>query len=402
MERELRTPTGEPVMASDGINPGGAPCHAAHHRHARQEDPDRTDVTAESRVPSVVVLSRQGAETLAWDDVVRLDRVADVRYHRLRHAPGGAETASLLRGVDILATTNACLPVLDASLLDALPALRAVVLYATGYDHVDVDLLAAHGIALTVLPDYATNAVAEHAMAMLLSMATRLHLAHDRSRRTTPPDASLRGIELAGRTMGVFGVGRIGTRVAQLGAAFGMRVVGHDHSTVAVRAARHNGITMTSRQRLLAEADALMICASHAYDAPPVIGLNELDQMRPDAFVINVARAALVDTTATTAAIRAGAVRGYAVDDVVLDPAEDGDLLAEGRVLQTAHSAWWRDEVLERGRRMWAQHLLAVIEGSPLDAVIRPADTDVRDDDAGADNGWEHVADTEDGLVVAP
>lgn len=79
--------------------------------------------------------------------------------------------------------------------------------------------------------------------------------------------------------------------------------------------------------------------------------------MGADAFLVNVSRAALVDTAAAVAAIRTGARRGYAVDDVVLDPDVDGDLLAQGRVLQTGPSAWWRDEVLERGRPRWARHL---------------------------------------------
>jgi phosphoglycerate dehydrogenase-like enzyme len=97
--------------------------------------------------------------------------------------------------------------------------------------------------------------------------------------------------------------------------------------------------------------------------------------MRRGAFLVNVSRATLVDVAAATTAVRDGRLRGYAVDDVVLDPRVDGDLLAEGRVVQTGHSAWWRDEVLERGRRMWAQHLLAAIEGRPLDAVTWPGRT---------------------------
>lgn len=323
---------------------------------------------------SVAVLSRQGARTLASDDRQRLTRVADIRYHQLEHAPSRVEAAALLAGVDILAATNACLPTLDAALLDALPGLRAVVLYATGYDHLDVDLLASRGVGLCVLPDYATNAVAEHAIAMLMSMATRLHLAHDRSRGVAPPAASLRGVELAGRTMGVVGVGRIGTRVAQLGTALGMRVIGYDHAADAVDAARSSGIAMTARDRVLDAADALMLCASHRFGAPPIIGPPEVDALRPHVFVVNVARADLVDTQRAVAAIRTGRLRGYAVDDVVVDPLVDGDLLAEGRVLQTAHSAWWRDEVLDRGRQMWADHLLAAIAGVPRDSVTWPAD----------------------------
>jgi phosphoglycerate dehydrogenase-like enzyme len=320
----------------------------------------------------VTVLSRQGAQSLAWDDLVRLARVANVRYHAMDQAPSPAEAAALLRGTEILATTNRCLPVLDAALLDRLPDLRAVVLYATGYDHIDVELLASRGVGLSVLPDYATGAVAEHAIAMLLSMATRLHLANDRSRGLIDRDTSLRGIELAGRTVGVLGMGRIGTRVAQLGDAFGMGVMGNDVDEVATAVARGKGIVMTSLRDLLVGSDAVVVCVSHAFRAPAVLGPTELRQVRRGAFLVNVSRATLVDTAAAIAAVRAGRLRGYAVDDVVLDPQVDGDLLAEGRVLQTAHSAWWRDEVLKRGRRMWAHHLLAAIEGGPLDVVTWP------------------------------
>ena len=321
----------------------------------------------------VTVLSRRGAHSLAADDVARLGRVAGVRYHMLDRAPGRAEAILLLRGTEILATTNRCLPELDAALLTALPDLRAVVLYATGYDHIDVDLLASRGVGLSVLPDYATGAVAEHALALLLGLATRLHLAHDRSRGLVGAGTSLRGIELAGRTLGVVGVGRIGTRVAALGEAFGMHVIGTDTDGRAVEAARRRGIAMTTPDELFVGSDALVVCASHAFGAPAAIGATELRRMRRGALLVNVSRATLVDTAAAVAAVRAGRLRGYAVDDIVLDPRVDGDLLSQGRVLQTAHSAWWRDEVLERGRRMWARHLLAAIAGRPLGVVTWPA-----------------------------
>jgi phosphoglycerate dehydrogenase-like enzyme len=82
-----------------------------------------------------------------------------------------------------------------------------------------------------------------------------------------------------------------------------------------------------------------------------------------------VARAGLVDTAAAVHAVRAGRLRGYAVDDTVLDPVADADVLGEGRVLQTGHSAWWRDEALVRGRRMWGADLLAAVTGRPSGAV---------------------------------
>lgn len=319
-----------------------------------------------------MILSRQGRASIDPDLWAALGRVADLRAVSLETKPDRQEAIVLLRDVEVLAATNVCLPVLDADLLDALPRLRAIVLYATGYDHIDVALLQERSIGLSVLHDYATVAVAEHCMAMLFALATRLHLAHDRSRGVAPLGASLRGIELAGKTVGVIGVGRIGTRLAALCRGVGMRVIGADTDERAEAAADSAGIDMGSMRRLLGTSDAVVLCASHRFDAPPILGPAELACMRDGAFLVNAARAALVDTDAALAAVRAGRLRGYAVDDTVVDQRRDGDLLVEGKVLQTGHSAWWRDEVLQRGARMWAERMLAAVEGIPVDAVTWP------------------------------
>lgn len=95
--------------------------------------------------------------------------------------------------------------------------------------------------------------------------------------------------------------------------------------------------------------------------------------MRPGVVLINSSRAALVDVGAVVHAIRVGHLRGYAVDDIVLAGSANGaDLLREGRIVQTGHSAWWSDEVLQRGGRMWADHIAALVAGAPLDVVADP------------------------------
>lgn len=331
----------------------------------------------ERRRLRVVVLSRQGSRSLLRDDAATLEARADVSFHALDDAPSPDEAVRLLRHAEVLASTNACLPVLDAALLDRLPQLQVVVLYATGYDHVDTRLLASRGVILSVLPDYATGAVAEHAIALLLALATKLPLAHDRSRGVVSGQTSLRGIELSGRTLGVVGVGRIGTRVARLGCALGMKVIGADVDDRATTRAMAQGIPMTTMDQVLAESQVLAICASQRFGAAPILGASELHRIRPDALLVNVSRAGLVDTAAAAAAIRAGRLGGYGVDDTVVCPHTDGDLLAEGRIVQTGHSAWWRDEVLDRGRRMWADHILAAVERRPLD-VVAPDDAPAR------------------------
>ncbi len=131
-------------------------------------------------------------------------------------------------GAQVVGVTPKVSPEWSPALLQQLTGLRAVALHATGYDMVDTEVLEAFDVDLAVLPDYSTVAVAEHTLALIFALACRVHLANDRSRGLVPADTSLRGFELAGRTLGVIGLGRIGHRVARLGRGIGMRVIGSD------------------------------------------------------------------------------------------------------------------------------------------------------------------------------
>jgi phosphoglycerate dehydrogenase-like enzyme len=322
--------------------------------------------------PTLVVLCRRGRASLKAAQWAALDAVADVRVVQRHDAPGPDEAAALLAGADLLGTTNLCLPRLDAELLSRLPRLRGVVLYATGYDLLDVPLLERAGVGLSVLPDYATRAVAEHGLALLLALATRLHLAHDRSRGLAPAGVSLRGVELGGRTLGVVGVGRIGLQTAALARAFGMEVVGCDTDATARWQAAAHGIEVLALDELLRRSDAVSVCASTTYGGGAVLRRREIGLLQSHALLVNTARPWLVDLHAVTSALRSGRLAGYGVDDTVLDPLLDADLLEQGRVLQTGHSAWWRDEAMARGAQMWGERLHAAAVGAPLDAVLWP------------------------------
>ena len=228
-------------------------------------------------------------------------------------------------------------------------------------------------MSLSVLPDYATVAVAEHALASMLALGTRLHLANDRSRGLEVDGVSLRGVELRGRTLGVIGMGRIGTSLARLAAGIGMTVIGSDSDPRARKEAAAAGFTVTTPEALIEEAQVVAICAATDPHDPTVLTPRRIARLRRGAFVVNVGRPVLVDSPSIARALREERLRGYAVDDVVYDPVEDADLLEEGRVLQTAHSAWWRDEVLARGAEHFATTILAAVAGAPTDVVTRPA-----------------------------
>lgn len=320
-------------------------------------------------LPIVTVLSRAGHGSMSTDLRRQLDEVAEVRFVVCGQAPDLNAAAALLQGVQVLAATNIALPTLTESLLDRCPAVRHVVLYATGHEQVDADLLARRGVTLSVLPRYATNAVAEHALALLLSLTCRVHLANDRSRGQTATDISLRGVELTQRVAGVVGVGRIGRRLIELLRGLGVRVLGHDTDPAATATAVDAGIEMVPLATLLSSSDLLAVTASTTAGQPAILGRREVGQLPRGVFVVNVGRAVLVDTDAMVTAVRRGLIRGYAVDDIVLDPAEHADLLSEGRILQTAHSAWWKDEALARGSVMFGEAILAAVRGRPVDVV---------------------------------
>lgn len=319
----------------------------------------------------VVVISRAGEASMPPTVRHALAVQHDVTFVRRQAAPSATEAARLLRDADVLASTNVTLPRLDGALLDALPRLRHVVLYATGYEHIDVAELDARGITLSTLPDYATNAVAEHALALLLSSAARVHLANDRARGQVPAGVSLRGVEITSRTVAVIGLGRIGRRLAQLCHGLGMRVVGVDVDESARRRARQAGVPVLDRDAALDEADLVAVCASTMEGLYPVLDRAALARLHEDAFVVNVGRPVLVDSDAVRSALHTRWLRGYAVDEIVFDPQDPGDaqLLSEGRVLQTAHSAWWRDEVLARGAHHFATAIQAAADGAPIHVV---------------------------------
>ncbi len=316
--------------------------------------------------PRVAVASVRGRATIPAAAADKLEAVADVRYFTAEQALSRAEAVAAFAGADIVAFTPKVAPPVDEELLDALPGLRGIALYATGYDFLDLELLSSYGVTLTYLPAYSTTSVAEHALGMLLTLARRIHLANDRSRGLVPAETSLRGFELAGRTLGVVGFGRIGSTFGQLAQGLGMRILAVDSRCVRVGAADARHVPFGD---MLRRADAVAVLCSAGHDREPILGTAEIACMRPGAVLVNASRAHLVDADAVAAAIRTRQLRGYAVDDVVFGPWKHSDLLTEGRIVQTGHSAWWSDEVLERGGTMWAERIRRLALCDPVDVV---------------------------------
>lgn len=259
---------------------------------------------------------------------------------------------------------------LPAETLRDLTGLRYVGVLATGYDVVDVEAAATRSIVVTNVPTYGTDSVAQHVMSMALNMVRPIAIHADAVRDgywSRSPDwcFSLAPItSLAGRTLGVVGVGRIGMAVARIGAAMDMQVVGHDVNWPSPSGFEGLVVKRLNLEELFECADVVTLhcplteANHHLFDA------RMLARMKSDSLIINTSRGQLIDGAALAAALREGRIGGAALDVLENEPPRDDDPLlnAPGCTI-TPHIAWYARSARQRLMSMAAENLQSFIAG---------------------------------------
>jgi lactate dehydrogenase-like 2-hydroxyacid dehydrogenase len=301
-------------------------------------------------------MSASGEKSFTEPQVRGLKNTFDVDFLQVLSPLGTEEFIGLAKDAEILAVTRRSIRDFNRAMIDALPKLRALAIYSTGYEWVDLDHMREKGIAVSFLPDYCTISVAEHTLTMILTMMHRTHMSYDKVRGLIPEETSLRGYELQGKSIGIIGFGHIGSEIARLLSAMGTSVHYYDERNAQRPAAGFLPLT-----DLLAVSDLVVLSCSKKRRAKPVIGSRELALMKKGAFLINPARSDLVDTRAVIDALKEKRLMGYAVDDDI------GDFSAEldyGRVLQTGHTAWYSTEAIERGTDKWVKNIIGMADST--------------------------------------
>jgi len=255
---------------------------------------------------------------------------------------------------------------IGAAVIDAAPKLRVVARHGVGYEAVDVDSLTARGIPLALVGDVNSGAVAEHTLALMLGLAKRL-VAYDRA--TRDGDFAIRDTfssrELAGKTVLVVGYGRIGRAVAGRCAGFGMTVIAADPyvEASAVEAAGHTHVA--DFRDALGHADYVTVHVPKAPGAPYLVGGPEIAAMKPEAAVLNLSRGGVVDEGAVLQALRAGRLRGAALDVFEDEPPKpDNPLFALDSVIVSPHCAAITEECACRMALACADNVLAAFGGT--------------------------------------
>ena len=202
---------------------------------------------------------------------------------------------------------------MDAEVLRACDRLRFVSFLGIGYNScIDVAEATRRGVAVAYTPDYGATSVAEHALAMMLALTRHIGPAYVSARAGQWEPGRFHGMELRGKTLGIVGLGPIGTEMARLGAGLGMRLLGWTRRASAARAA--HGLTLTSLEALFATADVVTLHLAYTPESQGLISRAMLERMKPGAWFVNTARARLVDNDALVELLRAGRLAGAALD----------------------------------------------------------------------------------------
>jgi len=250
-----------------------------------------------------------------------------------------------------------------ADLLERLPSLQLLV--STGRKNSAIDLAAAqlHGVAVCGT-DSLSTAPAEHTWALILAAARNLDVELDNIRNGLWQSTLGRG--LSGRTLGVVGLGRIGSQVAAVGVSFGMNVLAWSPHLTAGRA-EALGVRAVSKEELFRSADVVTLHLVLSERTRGVVGKNELALMKPSAVLVNTARSGLVDTGALVAAVGSGRLARVALDvfDVEPLPADDPLRHTPG-VLATPHLGYVADDVYSLFYSQVVEDILAFWDGSPV------------------------------------
>lgn len=255
-------------------------------------------------------------------------------------------------------------------ILQKAPKLKYIGVCATGYNVIDLDACSKRGIVVTNIPAYSTNAVAQHVFALITNFSNHVALhnqsVHDGEWIKSPDFVYWKEplFELAGKTLGIFGYGAIGSKVAEIGKAFGMKIICN------TRTKKPGMPEFVSFEELLKEADILSLHAPLTDLTKNIINKDSLSLMKKSAYLINTARGGFVVEKDLAECLKAGGIAGYAADVIATEPMlPDCPLLNCPNCVLTPHIAWAPKETRKRLLDIAYENFKSWIEGHPINVV---------------------------------
>jgi D-lactate dehydrogenase len=296
--------------------------------------------------------------------------------------------ASKAKDADILAVF--IYSPITAALIAKLPNLRHVTTMSTGFDHIDLKACAKRGIAVSNVPAYGDNTVAEHTFALMLTVTRKIVESVERTKRGHFEFEGLLGMDLKGKTLGVVGTGRIGRNVAHIGGeGFGMKVIAFDVFQNK-EWAKECGVEYVPLDRLYAESDVISFHVPLTPDTTKLLNVKNISKVKKGAIVINTARGQVIETKALVDGLKKGILSGVGLDvlenecaikekhPMLADSKEvclpkelkyEMELLKHPRAYVTPHSAFYSKEAVQRILDTTCENIAAFAAKKPVNLV---------------------------------
>jgi len=273
------------------------------------------------------------------------------------------ETIALLPEANALITDY--FPV-DATMIDTLGRCRIISRLGVGVDKIDVEAATRAGIAVAYVPDYCRGELADHALALMLSLARRI-VVYDRAARDGSWDYNLPNVtRLAGRTLGLVGFGAIARAVAERARPIGLRILVSDPYVPDAQLVGA-GVEPSDLPRLLDSSDIVSLHAPLTPETTKLIGAEQLAAMKETAILINTARGGLIDEVSLADALKSGSIAGAGLDVLSPEPpAPDNPLLTLENVVVTPHAGHYSLESVLQVQRDGASEVVRALTGKPL------------------------------------
>ncbi len=280
----------------------------------------------------------------------------------LVHVDGSDRAALLPALADADAVLIRSATRMDAEALSAGRRLRVVARAGVGLDNVDVEAATARGVMVLNAPQSNIVSAAEHAVALLLAAARHIPAAHACLQQGRWARAAFTGTEIAGKTIGIVGLGRIGILFAQRMAAFGTHLIAYDPYVQPGRAAQF-GVHLVSLEELLRTSDVISVHLPRTSETAGLIGAKELETTKRGVIVVNAARGGLVDEIALADAVRSGQVGAAGVDVYEREPCTDSPLFGLPGVVVTPHLGASTVEAQDKAGLAVARSVMLALQG---------------------------------------
>jgi D-3-phosphoglycerate dehydrogenase len=291
-----------------------------------------------------------------------------------RHGLSGSALQEALRAADGIIVRSGTR--LTAELLENPGKLRAIVRAGVGVDNIDVSAATRRGIVVMNTPGGNTVSTAEHTMALLLALARHVPAADVSTHQGKWERGKFVGTQLAGKTLGVIGMGRVGREVARRAAGLDMKVIGFDPFLAPDRAAQLGIESLSDLEQLLPRCDFLTVHTPLTDETRDLIGERQMARMKRGVRILNCARGGIINEEALTSALRSGQVAGAALDVFVQEPPGDHPLLRLPNVLATPHLGASTIEAQESVAREAAQLLIDFLTRGLVQFAVNMAAVD--------------------------